>query len=229
MRRTIYLVILLVLGLLLTPSPSAQTTSQSGKQTGQQGDTRMGGQKGSQTDTDRDRDQKSKGTYGESSKEERAENTAAPEWFLKQALIGNMTEIRLGQLAQQKASSPQVKQFAQQMVDGHTKANEQVQKVAQQKGIQAPTSLDRANKRKEERLSKLSGAAFDKAYMDMIVQAHREDVDRFEKASKNSKDTDVRNLATTLLPDLQHHLQMATDTRQQVAGTKATTKTGKAE
>jgi putative membrane protein len=222
MRRTLYLVVLLVLGLLLTPSPSAQTTKQSGSQTGQQGDTRMGGQTGTQTQTDRDKNKK---TTGESAREERYETHMGPAEFLRQAMIGNLTEIKLGQLAEQRAASPQVKQLAQQMVDAHTKANDQIQPLAKQKNAEVPTDLDRNNKRTEERLSKLNGDAFDRAYLDVLVKNHREDVERFTRESKTGKDTEVRDLASKMLPDLQHHLQMAQDTRQQVAGTKTTTTT----
>lgn len=195
MRRTMYLVVLLVLGLLLSPSPSAQTTQQPGSQPG----TQTGQQMGTETE---------KPDYASMSATE----------FLEHAMMGNMAEIRLGKLAAERGSSSQVKQFAQQMIEGHTKANEQVKKVAEQKGVQEPKELDAKHKEVEDRLSSLSGAEFDRAYMEHMVKDHQEDVDAFTAQSKNSKDESVRNLASTLLPDLQKHLQMATDTRQQVGG-----------
>jgi len=204
-----------VLGLLLTPSPSVQTKAQS--------DSQKGSQTGSQTDKQKDTGTQTGRQSGTEMETKGGAKAAAmtPTEFLKDAMMANMTEIRLGQLAQQRASSSQVKQFAQQMIDAHTKANEQVQKVAQQKGVQAPADLDKKHTKVEEQLSQLQGAAFDRAYMDMMVKDHRADVAKFAAQSKSSKDEDVRNLATTLLPNLQQHLQMATDTRAQVGPGRA--------
>jgi len=186
-KLTIYLVTILALGLLLSPSPSAQHNDQADKQSG--------------------------------TRSER-QSTAAmgPEEFLKHAMMGNMAEIQLGELASERASSSQVKQFGQHMVEAHRKANEEVQSLAKQKGIKAPQKLDAKHQQTYDRLSKLQGAEFDRAYMVLMVQDHREDVEAFEYQAKNSRDKDVRRLASTQTPELRQHLQMATDARQQVGG-----------
>jgi len=201
---------LLVLGLLLTPSPSAQTNRQSGGESGQQGDTQSGRTTDEQTGAKTDKQTGTKmGSKAAS---------MTPTQFLKHAMMANMAEITLGEMAAERASSSQVKQFAQHMIASHTKANEQVKQVAKQKGVEAPTDLDTKHKQVEQRLSNLRGAEFDRAYMDYMVKDHREDVEAFTAQSKNSQDQDVRSLASKILPDLQQHLQMATETRQQVGG-----------
>jgi len=200
------LVMLLVLGLLLAPSPSAQTNRETGSQTETQG----------QQEKDQDREHQTGMQSGEGD-----QASMTPTQFLRHAMMANMAEIKLGQLATERASSSQVKQFAQHMIDSHTKANEKVEKIAEQKGVGTPTDLDDKHKETQDRLSNLRGAEFDRAYMDHMVKDHKEVLAAFSAQSKNSKDEDVRSLATTMTPELERHLQMATDTRQQISGGRA--------
>jgi putative membrane protein len=129
--------------------------------------------------------------------------------FVKNAAVGGMEEVQLGQLAAQKASNPEVKNFGQRMVDDHTKANSQLQQVATQKGMTVPTSLPASKRKDVDRLTRLNGAAFDRTYMSMMVQDHKKDVSEFQKASKNAKDADIKSFASATLPTLQDHLKMA--------------------
>src|SRR4051794_9661475 len=91
--------------------------------------------------------------------------------FVQKAAIANMAEIQLGQLAAQHAENPQVKQFAQMMVDEHTQALEQLRSVAGS-SAQIPSELDGKHQKLQQKLSKLQGAEFDRAYMDAMVDAH---------------------------------------------------------
>jgi putative membrane protein len=131
--------------------------------------------------------------------------------FAKTAAMGGMEEVQLGQLAAQKASNPDVKSFGQRMVDDHTKANSQLQQIASQKGMTLPTSLSSAQKQDMAKLSKLSGAAFDRTYVSMMVKDHKKDVAEFQKESKSGKDSDIKGFASTTLPTLQDHLKMVQD------------------
>jgi predicted outer membrane protein len=94
--------------------------------------------------------------------------------FVEKASIANMTEIQLGQLAAERAQDPQVKQFAQTMVDDHTKAQEQLKTVASNQNIPIPSALDGKHQKLHDKLAKLQGAEFDRAYMDAMVDGHKD-------------------------------------------------------
>jgi putative membrane protein len=127
----------------------------------------------------------------------------------------------MGKLAQQKGGSEQVKQFGSRMVDDHTQANNELMKVATGKGLTLPTDLDAKHKSKVEKLQKLSGAQFDRAYMDDMVADHKQDVADFEKESKSGRDSDLKGFAAKTLPTLQDHLKMAQDTDATVKSRKS--------
>ncbi len=146
--------------------------------------------------------------------------TGADKTFVTKAAEGGLAEVQLGQLAQQKAQDPKVKEFGQRMVDDHTKANDQLKSIASQKGVTLPTDLNAKDKAEMDRLNKLSGTQFDKAYMSHMVQDHTKDVSEFQKESKSGKDSDVKSFASTTLPTLQQHLQMAKQINQS-SGAKA--------
>jgi len=140
--------------------------------------------------------------------------------FVHEAAIGGMAEVEMGNLAQQKASSDAVKQFGQKMVTDHSKADDQLKQIASSKGVQVPASLDHKSQKEMDKLSKKSGADFDKAYMSLMVDDHKKDVAEFKKESNAAKDPDVRNFATQTLPTLQEHLQLAQTTNDEVKKTK---------
>ena len=82
--------------------------------------------------------------------------------FVEKASIANMAEIQLGQLAVERAQDPQVKQFAQTMIDDHTKAQEQLKTVASSQNIPVPSALDGKHQKLHDKLAKLQGAEFDR-------------------------------------------------------------------
>src|SRR5579875_627875 len=96
--------------------------------------------------------------------------------FAMKAAQGGMAEVQLGQLAAQKATNPDVKAFGQQMVDDHTKANDDLKSVAQGENITLPASLDAKDQAEYTKLQGLSGAAFDRAYVKDMVKDHEHDV-----------------------------------------------------
>lgn len=141
--------------------------------------------------------------------------------FLETAAKDGLAEVELGQLASQRAESPEVKQFGQRMVQDHGKANDQLKQLAQSKGMEVPTETDKSHQKKMEKLQKLNGAAFDKQYMDDMVKDHKKDVKEFEKASKSAKDPDVKAFAAKTLPTLQSHLQQAESLEKSVKEKKS--------
>ena len=112
-------------------------------------------------------------------------------------------------MAQQMGASDQVKQFGQRMVTDHTKANDQLKEVAMKEGIQLPTKLSAQDEMTKQRLSKLSGEQFDKAYMSDMVKDHTKDVADFQRESTSGQDPAVKDFASETLPTLQSHLQEA--------------------
>jgi putative membrane protein len=135
--------------------------------------------------------------------------SAADQKFVKKAAQGGMAEVELGKLATQKASSDDVKKFGQRMVDDHTKANDQLKQIAGNKGISLPTDLDAKDQALKDRLSKLDGEQFDRAYMKNMVRDHTKDVSEFRKESTSAKDNDLKNFASQTLPTLEDHLKEA--------------------
>ena len=131
--------------------------------------------------------------------------------FVKDAALGGLTEVELGKLAAQKASNEDVKKFAQNMVDDHTKANDELKQVASKENMPIPDALDSKHKSRIDKLSKLSGEAFDKAYVKDQLKDHQEDVREFNAEAQNGNDPNVKAFASTTLPTLQHHLDMVKD------------------
>jgi len=129
--------------------------------------------------------------------------------FAKNAALGGMEEVELGKLATQKASSDEVKQFGQRMIDDHTKANDQLKELASKEKIALPDALDSKHQSKIDKLSKLSGPQFDKAYMKDMVKDHQQDVNEFQSEAQGGADPNIKQFAASTLPMLQEHLTLA--------------------
>ena len=136
--------------------------------------------------------------------------------FATKAAQGGMAEVQLGNLAKDHASSTEVKNFGQQMVSDHTKANDQLKSIAAQKNITLPTSIDAKDQAVYDRLSKLNGVEFDRAYMRQMVEDHRKDVSEFRKESTSGSDPELKSFASSTLPTLENHLKMAESTEATV-------------
>jgi putative membrane protein len=130
--------------------------------------------------------------------------------FMTKAASGGTMEVQLGQYAQEQAQSQRVKDFGAMMVRDHTKANDELKSLASTKNVTLSDSLMPDHKRHVTALKTKKGAAFDKAYMTMMVQDHQKDVQEFEKASNNLSDGEVKAFATRTLPVLRAHLDSAT-------------------
>jgi putative membrane protein len=145
--------------------------------------------------------------------------------FITEAAQGGLLEVKLGELASKNGTDQSVKDFGQQMVTDHTKANEQLMTVAKSKNVDVPAELDSKGQKMVDKMSKLSGADFDKAYMKDMVKDHEKDVKEFKKEAKDGKDADVKKFAEDTVPTLEHHLEMARTTAEKV-GVKVGGKSG---
>jgi len=129
--------------------------------------------------------------------------------FAVWAADAGMMEVQLGQLAQTNAASSQVKDFAQQMVDDHSKANDELKSYAQSRSITLPEALSNDRQQRYNELSAKTGADFDKEYVDQMVKDHKAVVDKFEDQSRETNDSELRAWLEGKLPALRHHLEMA--------------------
>jgi putative membrane protein len=134
---------------------------------------------------------------------------AADKSFVLKAANGGMAEVELGKLATEKAMSADVKQFAQRMVSDHGKAGDELKAIAQSKMITIPTGLDPKAKALHDRLSKLSGIAFDRSYMDAMITDHRQAAADFRRESTMGVDGEIKAFAAKTLPTIEEHLKMA--------------------
>jgi putative membrane protein len=135
--------------------------------------------------------------------------SGADKTFATEAAHGGLAEVQMGQLALQKASSPQVKEFAQRMVTDHTQANQDLMQLGKSEHLTLPTQLDAKHKSEMGRLSAMSGNAFDAAYMQHMVQDHKKTVADFQKQAQSGSDPALKSFAQKYLPIIQQHLQMA--------------------
>jgi putative membrane protein len=126
----------------------------------------------------------------------------------------NMAEVESGKVAAQKAQSEDVKKFAQHMVDDHGKMLQEVQQLAQSKGVDVPKAPNAKHQALMKKLQSTSGEQFDKVYMSEMVKGHQETAKEVEKIARSAKDPEVKNAAQKALPDIKEHLQMA----QEIAG-----------
>jgi putative membrane protein len=134
--------------------------------------------------------------------------------FLVNAAEITLEEIKLGQLAQQKGTMQQVKDLGKMMEEAHTKALSDLSDLAMRKSITIPTSPTEDAMESHKKLSDESSADFDKDYCDKIVKAHKDAIDKFEKASEKAEDSDIRGWATSMLPTLREHLDYAITTQK---------------
>jgi putative membrane protein len=154
----------------------------------------------------------------------KAVSDRAQDW-VKDQLMGGMAEVKLGELASTKAQNADVKAFGRMMVQDHTKAGNQLKQLASQQNIQPPTDLDQDHRDQMDKLSKLSGAEFDREYMQTMVDDHEKDLDNLEErvdkkgddanATFTAKQTDdqfeskLNQWAADAAPVVNKHLQRA--------------------
>ena len=149
---------------------------------------------------------------------------AADRAFMNKAAEGGMAEVRMGQLAQQNARSQQVKDFGSRMVTDHTAAGDKLKQVAGEQNVTLPNQLSAKDQAMLDRMSKLHGAAFDKAYMHDMVQDHETDVAEFKREEKTAKDPQLKDWVSSTLPTLEDHLAEAKKVAASIGATDVASK-----
>jgi putative membrane protein len=137
--------------------------------------------------------------------------------FVNTAAASSMLEVELGQLAQEKAQSQEVKDFAQMMINDHNQANEKLQNSIQDNNIDLPQNLKEDQEDKMQNLRDLSGQEFDKEYMSMMVDMHEKDIDKYENMKEqNIQDQELQTWVDNTLTTLRQHHEQAKQIKEQL-------------
>jgi putative membrane protein len=128
--------------------------------------------------------------------------------FVSKALEGGVAEVQLGQLAQQKSQSPDVKQFGQKMVQDHTQLGEQMKQVAKAMGVSEPKGPSKKDKQLMAKLEGLSGDQFDQEYIKAMVKDHKQDLKDFNDEAQMTQDPNLQQVTKTGTRVISQHLQM---------------------
>jgi putative membrane protein len=128
--------------------------------------------------------------------------------FIQKALQGGEAEVQLGQLAQQKAQSPDVKQFGEKMVQDHTQLGNQMKPIAQQLGVKEPKGLSKKDQKLIAKLDTLSGPQFDNAYIQAMVKDHKHDLSDFQDEAQTAQNPNLKQAAQQGSTVISQHLQI---------------------
>jgi putative membrane protein len=137
--------------------------------------------------------------------------------FLVKAASGGLMEVELGKMAQKNGANADVKTFGKRMETDHTKANQELKTLAASKNVTIPSTPGEDEQKHINDMQKMTGAAFDRHYMDMMVTDHKKDIELFEDATEDNEiDPDVKAFAQKTLPILRQHLELAQKTNDKV-------------
>ena len=153
------------------------------------------------------------GTPGTSMGDMASENSQqlqsmADQSFVKKALEGGAAEVQLGQLAQQKSQSNDVKQFGQKMVEDHTQLGDQMKPIAKRLNVKQPTDVSKKDRELIARLEGLSGDQFDQAYIQAMVKDHKQDLSEFKDEAQTTQNPSIKQAAQQGAQVIAQHLQM---------------------
>jgi putative membrane protein len=129
--------------------------------------------------------------------------------LLQKVADANKAEIEMGQLAQSNATSDKVKQFGQKLVDDHTQNNQQLQQIAQQKGVQLQAEEKPEEQSTKAKFEKMKGAQFDKAFLQHERDDHAKLLKELQGQQDQVQDPDVKSFISQTITAVQQHLQEA--------------------
>jgi putative membrane protein len=144
--------------------------------------------------------------------------TTAEQQFVTKAAQGDRAEVDLANLALQKSNNSDVKEFAQRMVDDHSKNQQDVDNLASKLSLTAPSDVSAEQRQEKDRLQGLSGDQFDRAYARLMLQDHRKDVNEFKREKQMARNSDLKQYVNQTLPVLEQHLLLAEQLNSKVGG-----------
>jgi putative membrane protein len=144
--------------------------------------------------------------------------------FVEEASAGNMAELGAARLAEEKAESDAVKEYAAMLTEDHTQAGEELEQIAQEAGVTLATEIPQDAQQAQEKLAELSGAEFDQAFMEQMVTDHEKAVALYEKQASEGEHEALKQFASSTVDTLRTHLDQARQIERQmgeqpVAGT----------
>ena len=131
--------------------------------------------------------------------------------FVQKVSECDLAEIELAKLAAKQATNARVKEFANRMMTDHQKCSDELTTIAKKQNLRLTTEISQQRRDAREKLSKTSGADFDRQYISGQVKAHREAVELFKDQAKSGQNADLRNFANKQLPTIEEHLRQAQD------------------
>jgi putative membrane protein len=132
-------------------------------------------------------------------------NEGPDQAFAQKVLAGGLVEVALAEMAQKKASSPDVKKLADRIHTDHTKANGELKQMASKNGWTLKTA---------------PGAEFDRAFVEAMIADHKKDIAEFERYSSSGTDEALKRFASSTLPTLKSHLDMAQECQRTMTTTR---------
>jgi putative membrane protein len=147
------------------------------------------------------------------------QETFADTSFIREAALGGLKEVKLGQLALSRGLTKEAKSLGEMMLTDHSKASKELQSLVGKK-MRLPVMLDKSAQKEYDDLAKKSGHDFDETYAEMMVDDHEKDLKKFRKEASDGKDATVRAWAEKLVPTLEHHLEMSKQTKEALEKTK---------
>jgi putative membrane protein len=139
--------------------------------------------------------------------------------FIQQAAAGGMLEVELANQALQKSKNPKIKAFAQMMVTDHSNANLELQKVAENKGLQLPKTFPAEQQKHLDMMKEFADRGFDRQYMEMMESEHVATLALFRKAAQYG-DIDIKNFAAKTIPVLEKHYKEASALNEEIQNQK---------
>jgi putative membrane protein len=131
-----------------------------------------------------------------------------PDRFIRKAIEGNLSEVKVGRLAERKGATAGVRHFGAVLAEDHAKANRQAMSAASSMGVTPPAAPSPKERRIYEHLAALSGKRFDAAFVEAMVKDHRQDIAKYSREAK-ARNNPASNYAEATLPDLHKHLRLA--------------------
>lgn len=147
----------------------------------------------------------------------------ADQQMMREMAQTNLAEIEAGKMAKEKSQDKQVQEFAEKMIDDHTQAQEQLQELAQEKGVTLPTQPDKKQQAAMKKMESMSGDRFDKQYLSQGgLRDHREAQNMLSRVEKRAQDDDLKELARSMQPKINEHYDMARDMQREKATSTGT-------
>lgn len=128
--------------------------------------------------------------------------------FVRKAMEGSMAEVQLGQLAQQKSNSPDVKQFGEKMQQDHSKLDDQMKPIAQQLGVEPPQKISKKDEKLDAKLQNMSGTQFNDAYIKAMIKDHENDLQEFRREAENTQNPQLKQAAQQGAQVIEQHLAL---------------------